>query len=345
MPTLEGVKASVLGVALTNKNPGSESYITYLGNLDAQLAANGETRTKEPIPFYKEGVKDPAGYVIETGSQVMVCYHGTQFGKIFGSGAKEVMHDLQTGQESMKFGDKNLKVHRGFKAEYEASKNSLFEALGKVDKSKTVNVAGHSLGGATSQIFALDAAANHPEIKIGEVHTYGGPRVLSIEAAKEYNTIGLGDRTLRVKQKYDPVPRLVSKKDGYAHVGDKISVHSGAKSIHSGSVCRKIGSKVLTKEDISGARKSDEPMDIETYRDAISRLTKETFMAAITFVNKISGSISKAAVEKASAVQNKTKEFVISMVKKFMKQSSADVVRHNVVPIGKSRIQDQGHYK
>ena len=31
--TLEGVKASVLGVALTNKTVGKDSYDTYLSNL------------------------------------------------------------------------------------------------------------------------------------------------------------------------------------------------------------------------------------------------------------------------------------------------------------------------
>jgi|GEM_PF-6227425 len=339
--TLEGVKASVLGVALTNKMAGSDSYNSYLSNLDKQLTENSETRTQEPIPFYKEGVASPAGYVIETDRQVMVCYHGTQFGKIMGSGGTEIKHDLQMGKEGMQFGDKNLKVHRGFKAEYESSKGSLFEALKQVNPDQEVNVAGHSLGGAASQIFALDVATNHPKIKIGAVHTYGSPRVMSIEAAQEYNAVGLGDKTLRIKQKADPVPRLAPKRAGYAHVGDKISVKAGEKSVHSGSVYRKIGMKGLKKEDISGARKADEPLPIETYCSAVKRMTSEAFNTALNSAKKMSASVSQAISETKDVMASKVKEMVTGMMKGFMQKSSSGKA-YNAVPQSQGKIEDKG---
>lgn len=307
-------------------------YLIY----DDQLKENRETRTKAPIPFYKEGVKSPAGYVIETDKQVMVCYHGTQFNKILSSGGTEIKHDLQIGQKTMKFGNNNLKVHRGFKSEYESSKESLFEALRQTDPNKTVNASGHSLGGATSQIFALDAATNHPKIKIGMVHTYGSPRVFSIEAAQKYNEVGLGDKTLRIKQKYDPVPRLVPKKKGYAHVGSKVSVNANVKSVHSGSIYRKIGSKVLTVDDIANARQSDKPVPIKTYCTAISRLTKETFLAALESIKKISKSIS----ETKDVISNNVNKMVSSMINGFRKNTSN--LNYKNVPTIPKQVKDKG---
>ncbi|MEK6734767.1 MAG: lipase family protein [Pseudomonadota bacterium] len=316
MPTLESIKAAALGVALTNKGPESQKYDEYLKNLKDQLAQNGDSIVGEPIPFYKEGVKSPAGYVIETNNQVMVCYHGTQFGKVFGSGGTEIRHDLQTEQVNMQFGDQQLGVHKGFKAEYDASKESLYAALKKVDTSKGVSISGHSLGGAVAQIAALDATANpkDPPIKINEVVTFGGPRVLSNEAAAEYNKLRLSEKTMRIKQKWDPVPRLVPKSKNYAHVGNKISVDAGTNSVHSGSVYRKIGKKVLNEDHVKNARSSDEPVTMETYLDIVMRVTKEQFAAAIKSVN--------GAINIAHEYLSKNTKLVGKMIAGFMNRAN-----------------------
>ncbi len=297
---LEDVQTAVLAVALTNKKPDSPKYEQYKQNLVEQLEKSGEKIVKGPIPFYKKGVKSPAGYVIETDKEVLVCYHGTQFGKVFGSGGKEILHDLQISRAKMNFGGQEVSVHSGFKAEFESSKESLYQALAQTNlKDKGVHLAGHSLGGAASQIAAMDLST-HFGVKVNKVTTFGGPRVFTKDAADLYNSKGLGDVTLRVKQNLDPVPRLVPR-GMYHHTGKKISLKSSKRSVHSGAVYRDIGTKKVTEKDIANARESDKPWSFtESYVKPVMKMTKAAFVMAYqatigSVINKLRPSKSQAS--------------------------------------------------
>lgn len=305
---LYDVQTAALGVALTNKAPDSKDYEQYKQNLVEQLKTSEEVIVGEPRPFYKEGVSSPAGYVIETRSEVLVCYHGTQFGKIFGSGAKELVHDLDISRAKMDFGGQEVSVHSGFKAEFESSKDSLYKILASVDIKKDIHLSGHSLGGAVAQIAALDLTTNR-RAAVKKVTTFGGPRVFTQDAAKLYNDKGLGDVTLRVKQDKDPVPRLVPR-GVYHHTGNKIKLQS-SKGIHSGGVYRDIANK-LKEIDVQNARPSDNPSlsFTEIYLKPIMQMTKAIFAELIkdsivvshvvSVVNKMRQSLEKKTNTPAS---------------------------------------------
>lgn len=309
---LHDVQTAALGVALTNKKQGSKNYEQYKQNLIDQLQKSGEEIVGEPRPFYKKGVSNPAGYVIETKNEVLVCYHGTQFGQIFGSGAKEIAHDLDISRAKMNFAGQEVSVHSGFKAEFEASKDSLHEALQQTAfKTKGVHLAGHSLGAAVAQIAALDLVTNHGT-DVKKVTTFGGPRVFTQDASELYNDKGLGDVTLRVKQDKDPVPRLVPR-GMYHHTGKKIKLQS-SKGIHSGGVYRDIASKIK-EEDIRNASPSDKPTAsfsfTEIYLKPIMKMTKEMFAnltknISAKFNKSIVGSLVDKMKENFKKTANKT---------------------------------------
>lgn len=297
---LNDVKTAVLAVALTNYKREHKSYGKYEANLSEQLRESGEMITQKPIPFYKKGVKSPAGYVIPTNAQVLVCYHGTQFGKI--SGAKEVLHGFQMSKSKMKFGNKEVSVHKGFKKEFDASKDSLDLALGEVNvMGKKVQFTGHSLGGAVAQIAALDMVTNSTRgATVEKVTTFGGPRVFSKKAAELYNDNGLGDKTLRVKQNKDPVPRMVPR-GVFSHVGKKISLKSSKKGTHSGAVYRNIATKDLKSHNIENARASSTPKSFtELYIKPVMHMTKAAFVIAATPITKITSLIKKNKQQKTS---------------------------------------------
>jgi predicted lipase len=311
MIALENVQSAVFGVALANKSPTSTNYAKYKDKLTEQLSSSGETIKGEPIPFYKaDDLKKntPAGYVIETNKQVMVCYHGTQFTKIFGSGGKEVQHDLEMQKADMKFGNSTHQVHTGFKKEYEASKASLYEALAKTDTThKGVSISGHSLGGAVAQIAALDASTNKMTIpiKINEVITFGGPRVFSLEAAKKYHEVGLSSKSLRVKQGWDIVPRIPPK-GMFEHVGHKVKLDAGGMGVHSGSVYRKMSTGKLTQDQIAKATpsKSMSEASVESYVDVVKKVTKQMYMSLSSVAVRVRNALTQSASSTSRTASN-----------------------------------------
>jgi hypothetical protein len=292
------VRAAMAGVSLSNKKKDGKGYQEYEDALRKEIKDKGGKFIKA-TPFYKKGVKSPAGYVIETDKETMVSYHGTQFGKFFGSGGKEVFHDLQMQKSKMKFGDQECGVHAGFKKEYDNSRDDLYSVLQEVkgDPAKPVIFSGHSLGGAVANIAALDASANNrlPNGQtVGGVVTFGAPRVLSPEAAQVYNDKGLDKNTLRVKQGWDVVPRIPSESLGYAHVGKKVKLDAGMNAVHSGKVYRKM-SRSMSSEAVSEARNSRpinlESCSIRSYAFAMAETVKGTLLKGVSMASKVMSSL------------------------------------------------------
>ena len=167
------------------------------------------------------------------------------------------------------------------KKEYEASKASMLEAIKKTTANKQVTFSGHSLGGAVAQIAALDAKTNNNDIQVKRIITFGAPRVFSPEAAKKYHQEELSAKTLRVKQRWDIIPKYPPK-GLFAHAGNKVSLDAGTKvSIHSGSLYRKIANFRLTKDDLDKAREAQSSkiaiVPLKDYFQSVLKLSQDKF--------------------------------------------------------------------
>lgn len=119
-------------------------------------------------------------------------------------------------------------VHRGFNQAYNSIKGPLAELLNKNLKKHTsdsmkFHISGHSLGGALANLCAVDLQKNH-HLNVEEVITFGAPRVFDKKAAIYYQDSGLGDKTLRIIQQRDPVPKILTGKIGFRHVGKELKL-------------------------------------------------------------------------------------------------------------------------
>ncbi len=175
---------------------------------------------RDAIPFYKE--KDnamdrnnnpiPAGWVTEgLNNSLIVIYRGT-------ISAKEIKSDISAARTEISFGNQTIKLHSGFKRQFELSQKQMQEAIQELDPNVTraITFTGHSMGAAVAQIAALKHKIEKPSSKV-KVITTGGPRVFSPESAQLYND-QLGLDTLRVKTANDLVCNLPPK-GLYAHAG------------------------------------------------------------------------------------------------------------------------------
>ncbi|MCT4635025.1 MAG: lipase family protein [Rickettsiales bacterium] len=286
--TVDHIKSNMLGVALSRTIEGKKEkdkrkdYTLCRKELEEQLQRE-EDELINVTPFYKNGDENNiAGYVIETNNKTMVCYHGTRFREaLSGHGKQEVKNDLNSRLTNMKFGDEKHLIHEGFKKEYESSKDSLYKILNSRDnKNKPVDFTGHSLGGAVAGIATLDAATNHSEVKIGNIVNFGCPRFFSPKAAKLYKAIGLSDKTLRIKQTLDPVPR-VPPKSIFQHVGNSIKLDAPSLSlIHGSGIYKKIADN-LTDQDLAKQKPSKDYNSFVVYKYIVNKLDKNTFLKAM----------------------------------------------------------------
>ncbi len=81
--------------------------------------------------------------------------------------------------------NEKIKVHSGFIDAYKSVREELADRFKKSGKSK-VFVCGHSLGGALTQLFALDTQYNFPEAEIDSV-SFGAPKVGNSEFVRSFN--------------------------------------------------------------------------------------------------------------------------------------------------------------
>lgn len=302
--TDETIKLASIGIGL------SKNWNKYKAELDNKYP---EYKDAQIIPFSKNnGTKRPAGYVIvPKDGPAMVCYHGTKFGELSDGGSREIYHDLQTQPTAMKFGNQEHQVHTGFKVEYEASKENLYEILNAIDPPREVLFSGHSLGGAVATIAALDAATNK-QIQVGGLVTCGAPPTLSPGAANLYHETGLSEKTFRMEQIFDPFPRLL--KSTYEHVGKRIKLHAGSLKVHGSNVYNAMAKKI-TDENIKEAKPSramkraellagsdidsniKRASSLELYYEAIKELPSQIFYSAVKQVNRMRGVLSKNSAE------------------------------------------------
>lgn len=204
-------------------------------------------------PFYKNnGTKRAAGYVIKTGNKALVCYHGTKFSEVFDGGYKEIRHDLQSKPVEMSLANgSKVHVHKGFKKEYDVSKESLNNVLDNLSAGTELIFTGHSLGGSVAQIAALDAqTTTQKRFNVAATIVYGSPPVFAKEDSQYVSSL-LEDRTFRVEQTLDPVPGLFSRK--LSHIGKVIRGDAGSVKLHGSNTYNHMAAHHLEQEHIDEA--------------------------------------------------------------------------------------------
>jgi hypothetical protein len=129
-----------------------------------------------------------------------------------------------------------IKLHEGFSL---AASKIYQDVLPLLDKSGTVQLTGHSLGGAVAVILAM--YLDHDGFNVGNVITFGQPKVTNIAGSRKYANLSL----LRVVTPRDLVPLVppmdpmdIQNLDIYWHAGKELllntdnsySILEGAKS-------------------------------------------------------------------------------------------------------------------
>ncbi|MEB3291673.1 MAG: lipase family protein [Synechococcales bacterium] len=109
------------------------------------------------------------------------------------------------------------RVHQGFWNALQSVWSEIRTALATVrDRQQPLYITGHSLGGALAILAAAQfAQAGEP---IQAVYTYGAPRVGNRSFQQQFNA-QLQDRTFRLVNDADIVPRLPAVTLGYIHTG------------------------------------------------------------------------------------------------------------------------------
>lgn len=170
------------------------------------------------------GVEEPEaevfGYIAQSQDKIIVVFRGTRT-------FKDNESDQDLYQIPYPFVRHAGKTHRGFTRIYQSTRNELIQELSKLSPTKTLFVAGHSLGGALAVLAGYDIAVNTP-FKKPVVYTYGSPRVADPFFAGRFNqTVKNSFRIINI---HDIIPTLPDRvypppftKNGlrYRHVNTK----------------------------------------------------------------------------------------------------------------------------
>ena len=143
------------------------------------------------------------------------------------SGSKEIQdwaHDASIIKAPYK--DMGM-VHTGFSSAYEELKPLQYSVLGttEIDKQTPLVITGHSLGGATATLAALDL--KQKGYNVVSLTTFGCPRVGGSEFKAIYDKAGIP--SYRYVNSYDMVPRI--PKVAFEHVGTPFYLGSDGKML------------------------------------------------------------------------------------------------------------------
>jgi len=119
-------------------------------------------------------------------------------------------------------------VHAGFLEDFHAIGGQMVDRVKTLlaghDSFRPVYVTGHSLGGALAILCAMEFVRE--KIPVAGVYTFGQPRVGNATFARLYDC-RLADRTWRLVNANDLVPRLPGLLLGYRHCGQEILLAPG----------------------------------------------------------------------------------------------------------------------
>ncbi|KAG9307701.1 hypothetical protein G9A89_023266 [Geosiphon pyriformis] len=133
----------------------------------------------------------------------------------------------------------NAKIHRGFLEAYQSLNGDVVEqvkSLVKTYPSFSVRVAGHSLGGALSVIFALDLKNQIPSLVSNQnffIYTYGQPRIGNNVLAKYIDSqISVN----RITHTSDLLTHMPSRLFGYQHSSGEYWIKNDLKTFNTSTI-------------------------------------------------------------------------------------------------------------
>jgi pimeloyl-ACP methyl ester carboxylesterase len=148
---------------------------------------------------------------------IIVAFRGSKAAQDFIQDGKVLRAELMWSQN-----DSPAEVHEGFLEDFEAVNVQVVAAVKSLlatESAATIYVTGHSLGGALAILCALEFSRQ--KLPVASVITFGCPRVGNSVWRDLYNA-ALGDRSFRVVNQNDIVPRLPGALLGYRHCGQEI---------------------------------------------------------------------------------------------------------------------------
>lgn len=126
--------------------------------------------------------------------------------------AQDVITDLRAAKLRWGHGA----AHAGFSRAWLSVRKAVTDAI---PSDTPVVIAGHSLGGA----LAMLAADSLPGYNVLAVFTFGQPRVFNGPAARDCNR-RLANRTFRIVNHGDPIPRIPWMFGTYRHAGTEVQL-------------------------------------------------------------------------------------------------------------------------
>jgi predicted lipase len=125
-------------------------------------------------------------------------------------------------------------VHSGFEENYMSIRDVIQQSVQKLaaqDQYKSYDIVfvGHSLGGATANMAAVDFSFQTKKKYDSRVslYTFGQPRVGDQRWADLYSTLSFNSRYYRLIQEFDPAPQFPFTNFGYRHNGQPYYLQSG----------------------------------------------------------------------------------------------------------------------
>jgi pimeloyl-ACP methyl ester carboxylesterase len=199
-----------------------------------------ELATFAALAYTKASVQDSrtnaqAFVTVNSDGDIVVAFKGSSSPRDFLQDAKFMMR-----QSGWAVNDSPAMAHAGFLEDFTAIEAAVIgqvEAYLAANHGAKIYVTGHSLGGALAILGALEL--HRQKLPVGGVYTFGQPRVGNKGFTDIYDAklIGLDrvsphqeslwDRTFRVVNQNDIVPRLPGWLDGYRHCGQEIFLPVG----------------------------------------------------------------------------------------------------------------------
>lgn len=197
------------------------SQLAYVRGAQAfgnEAAALGLTEVRRFSEFTTDTQGFTASFQLSALSSqpcLLVCFRGSE-------SAQDWITDLSAKQTRWSGAQR---VHAGFFNAHTAAWSQACRdviALTLAHPEAPVFFTGHSLGGALTLLAARDLVAARPGLAHRTtVITFGAPRVGNRAWANAYNRL-LRDRTFRIVNEEDPVPRVPLAVRGFQHVGHEV---------------------------------------------------------------------------------------------------------------------------
>lgn len=151
-------------------------------------------------------------------NSILIAFRGTD-------SAKDIASDMQFFKKTVCHmpGGRKIRIHSGFYKSYTDAK--IFDKIVKyiTDKTKRIEITGHSYGGALALICAADLAHRFTHIDY-EVVVFGTPRTGNKAFADFFNEYI--PNTSRIENRGDIITKLPPPLFGYRHVGKTYKIGS-----------------------------------------------------------------------------------------------------------------------